>query len=128
MLAHNNEFLDRFKALKENILDLESTMSDKEWFQLASSYGQVIRTIELRCVKEQIKIKLNYDERSEEDIRFTSKVVNFALSKGYPFLDAIIKFSADEKIGGGVIIYRYSTLWEIMEKTGLLDKYKNEIY
>jgi hypothetical protein len=41
-------------------------------------------------------------------------------------LDALIKSSADEKIEGAGI-YRYSTLWEIIKKTGLIDKYKNEI-
>jgi hypothetical protein len=103
----------------------ESIISDEAYRELFASLRRAMRRIELDTVKKQRK--LNYSEPSESDIRLTLEVVNLALNKKYSFLDALIKSSADEKIGGAGI-YRYSTLWEIMEKTGLLDKYKNEIH
>ena len=120
--VHNG--IDQLNAVAKKVEEL--TMSDEEWRQFCSLLRQGIRKCELRGVKEQIK--LNDDEPSELDIRFTLKAVNyFALSKGYSFLDVLVKLSADEKIEG-IGIYTFTTLWEIMEKTGLLDKYKNEIH
>lgn len=103
---------------------LESTTSHKEFRQLLSLVSLIRRNAEMYAVKEGMYL---YDEEIP-GVDWALKLVNFfLLNKAYSFLDTLIKSSADEKIEG-LGIYRYSTLWEIMEKTGLLDKYKNEIH
>ena len=103
---------------------LESTTSHKEFRQLLSLVSLIRRNAEMYAVKEGMYL---YDEEIP-GVDWALKLVNFfLLNKAYSFLDTLIKSSADAKIEG-LGIYRYSTLWEIMEKTGLLDKYKNEIH
>lgn len=101
------------------------TMSEEEWRELLASFEIGLRKLDLLSVKNGIKY--SHHEPSEATIHHTLDAVNSALDKKYSFLDALIKYSADEKIGGEGI-YRYSTLSEIMDKTGLLDKYADEIH
>jgi hypothetical protein len=114
-------------ALGELLVSPSSAyMSPKAHRQILSSLGLIIRKCELESVKRQLKS--NYVEPSETDIHSTLEAVNYFISRrGYSFLDFLVKLSADEKIEG-LGIYNYSKLWRIMEKTGLFDKYKNEIH
>ena len=118
-----HDVLKQSCASMEKILDSKSSKSYKEKNLRLFLYSlmRLQRGLELRSVKEQIK--LEYSEMS--DPRSESELVNFFISRGYSFLDSLIKSSADEKLVVG--IRRYSTLWEATEKTSFFDKYKSEI-
>jgi hypothetical protein len=77
--------------------ELQSSLSAKEHRQIMSSLALGIRKIELHALKRQLK--LNYAEPSELSMRFTLEAANYYISRmGYPFLDFLVKLSADEKI------------------------------
>lgn len=71
-------------------------------------------------MKQQLE-SLTHDGPSERDIFSVLPIIISILYREYSPLDVLIKLCADEKMEG-IGIYRYSTLWEIMDRTGLLDK------
>jgi hypothetical protein len=120
--------------LKENLVftsndinnnKLASSMSHKEHRQLLSSLELVARKLDLDSVKRQRK--LEHSEPSELQISAVSDAADHLITgNAYSFLDFLVKLSADEEIEG-LGICNYSELWKIIEKKGLLDKYKNEL-
>jgi hypothetical protein len=119
------EYFEKMDFLSNEELQL-SSLSDKELLQNMSSLALEMRKIDLTAAKRQLK--LNEPEPSELSMRFTLKAADYYISrKGYSLLDFLVKLSADEKIEG-IGINNYRKLWEITEKTGLLDKHKSEIH
>ncbi|HJT47619.1 MAG TPA: hypothetical protein VJ729_05500 [Nitrososphaeraceae archaeon] len=121
------EYFEKMDFLPNALQDEElKSLSDKELRQTASSMALQARKIDLIAAKRQLK--LNDPELSELSMRITLKAANYYISRiGYSFLDFLVKLSADEKIEG-VGIDNYRKLWEITEKTGLLDKHISEIH
>lgn len=107
---------------RESVSDI---ISEEDYQEYIASLAQIQKDFVFKAVEKQVR--LNYHEPTDVDVRQASELVDVALNKGYSFLDALIRLSADKIGGAGAGIYRFTKLWEVMEKKGLIRKYANEI-
>ncbi|HET7285436.1 MAG TPA: hypothetical protein VFI70_12200 [Nitrososphaeraceae archaeon] len=100
-----------------NAID-QKTLSDKEhkkWHLVLSLANREEDLIRVR-MKQQ-----NHEEELSENLKALLKQIDSCLNiRGYTLLDVMIKFSVDDSMP---LLYRYTTIWEVTEKIGLVEKY-----